>query len=217
MSFDVASAKTRLGLPSGDTTRDAIITGALNAALAIAENYCDRKFLFKHEVATFTHHNGGRLQLKRYPLQKVDSVTYGHTTGQGAVTAQPLDRDKWHVHYDYGYLEKHNGGGNHHDIIEVAYSGGYKLLPADLELALWGIFDNVYASMTPASAGGGVSAANMGGISSISLPDIGTISFGQGGATATAKTNFGNAMGLSNYSVYGPYFALLSIYKDLSA
>ena len=57
----------------------------------------------------------------------------------------------------------------------VTYSGGYKVLPPDLELALWAIFDAVW-SATPGA--GKVGTATAGGvIKSLSAPDIGTVQF----------------------------------------
>ena len=57
------------------------------------------------------------------------------------------------------------------------------MLPADLELALWMIFDQVWATLP--GGGAGTSAAGQ-GIESITIPDVGTIRFGSGGASGAA-------------------------------
>ena len=80
MTWDLAAGKARLGIAAGDTTKDAFVTAALNASLALAESYCDRKFLYAAERATFNHPRGASLSLPRYPLEQITAVT-GDTTG----------------------------------------------------------------------------------------------------------------------------------------
>jgi len=45
MMFDLANAKTRLGILPADATKDAFLQSSLDVALSFAETYCDRWFM----------------------------------------------------------------------------------------------------------------------------------------------------------------------------
>lgn len=164
MTFLLADAKARLGILPADTTKDVVMQGLLGAALALAENWCDRKFMYAAETETLVHPGGLALSLLRYPI---DTTTAPLVTGQsGTVTG-------WRTNAPAGLLEF--DGWAPSLAYTVTYSGGYKVLPPDLELALWAIFDAVWGA-TPGA--GKVGTATAGGvIKSISSPDIGSISF----------------------------------------
>ncbi len=74
MAFDLLTAYTRTGLVASPTN-DAQLTGTINVALAIVENYLDRKFLFDSQEDTFHHSSSATLHLIRYPVEKVSSAT----------------------------------------------------------------------------------------------------------------------------------------------
>lgn len=135
--FDLATAKTRLGITG--TAQDTQLQNALDIALAWAENYCDRYFMYQGQEEVFTHYHGPTLSLKRYPIESINpNLPDNHFDGNSGIV----------------YLHNHI---TDHQII-VDYFGGYKTLPADLEMALWGIFDSAWASVTSAGtapAGGG--------------------------------------------------------------
>jgi len=197
MSFDLIAAKARLGLT--DATKDLQVQLALDACLAIAESYCDRHFLWTHETAKFYDIYARRLQLSRYPLTSVVSVLDN--------SGNAISSTHYKVHHAYGYIQfKHYITDWE---AQVEYEGGYKVLPADLLIALWGIFDIVWPSINGSS--GGAATVAPGSISSISIPDVGTVSFSAGGQAAAAKLT-----GSASYSQYGPYFHLLDAYRDIS-
>ncbi len=214
--FDLDTGRTRIKLAPTDSTKDLLITMGMNAALAIAENYCDRYFIWKKDSSTFINPTGPRLQLKRYPITYVEYVG-----GLDGSTDSAISSDAYRVHHIHGYLTfgHHHRHHNHPTLFPyhfgrdflVKFEGGYKLdeLPADLELALWGIFDVVYAALDPNNAGS--SASGLGNIASINIPDVGTVSFQAGGTAATAKV-----AGSAAFSQYGPFFHLLDTYRDLS-
>ena len=83
------------------------------------------------------------------------------------------------------------------------YEAGYQDLPADLVIALWGIFDVIWAQMQ----GGAAVAA--GEIDSITIPDVGTIRYSN--STSGAKS------GSSADSIYGVNFNLLDKYRRIGA
>jgi hypothetical protein len=202
MSFDLKSARVRVGLAPDDTSKDPQIIGSINAALAIAENFCDRYFVWvQDEVASFYYQTSKKYSLKRYPIEEVTEI---------------IDSDgnfpEYKVHHLLGRIELKSY--NRAEELRIIYTAGYRVFPADLELALWGIFDATYASIDKAMSGtGGASApaVNTGSISSINIPDVGTVSFNNAGTTTSASAALTAAWGQ-----YGPYFHLLNSYKDHS-
>jgi hypothetical protein len=203
MSFDIESARKRVGVPDGDTSKDAELVASLNAALAIAENYCDRKFLYREETARFYYDATRKYSLKRYPIDEVVEV---------------IDSDgrfsEYKVHKLVGHVILKRP--NYAEEVIITYKAGYQILPADLELALWGIFDAAYASISRAMSGNGMGtgASNVGAISSINIPDVGTVSFNTDAASSTMTNAV--AAKTASWGQYGPFFLLLDAYKDHS-
>ena len=170
MAFLLNDAKTRQGILPADSTKDTILQVALDTALALAETYCNRRFMYATETATFHYPFSQSLQLNRYPLEQVVGIV---PVGQVAIGT-----DQYQVILGAGQIK--SLGWLSAKQIDVTYAGGYKTLPADLELALWMIFDSVWALIP--GGGAGTSAAGQ-GIESITIPDVGTIRFGGGGST----------------------------------
>jgi hypothetical protein len=167
MAFDLATAKTRLGITG--TAQDALITSACNAALAAAENYCDRRFLYKRDSVSFYDARSRKLSLDRYPIVSINTIS---AKGSGSV----LDTSTYHVHNWSGMILFH--GAPFFDELDIDYNGGYQTLPADLELALWMIFDGVWPIYSSNGGGGAATAGGApGAITSISVPDVGTLRF----------------------------------------
>lgn len=197
MAFDLETAKRRIGIDPTDMTQDGVIEATLSATQSIAESYCNRKFDYAEQTDVFYFQNSDKMNLSRYPVETIISIN--------------PDRF-FHGQFGSGY-KIHNligeilfYGTMVDSEITVTYTGGYKVLPADLELALWSIFDTVWPTASSTSGGGGVSA---GDISSITIPDVGTVRFSSG-STGNAGASYGN----SNYSVYGVQFFLLEPYRD---
>ena len=190
--FDLATAKIRLGIAAVDTTKDALLSNAISAALSIAESYCDRKFMYSTDSATFTHDHSGVLQVMRYPIERVSSVS--RDAGASNITDYHFVADTGQIVFDH-YHHQHE--------MTVAYVGGYKVLPADLLLALWGIFGNVYAALTQ-SGGGAVGGQ---AINSITIPDVGTIRYESSGAAGSSGAGAAGGL-IDNVTA-----ALLSFYR----
>lgn len=172
MAFDLTGARARLNIAAGDTSKDSQINMALDAALAIVENYLDRLLLQKQEAVEVIHQHGDTIQLHRFPIKNIVSVT-------------PSRKHQVHnaaglIVFDKQHLDRN---------LKVVYVGGFSRLPADLELALWMVFDDMYALQTGGSGGGGMAA---GEISSISIPDVGTIRYATGGTTAAGGAGGGD-------------------------
>lgn len=141
MAYDLETARVRIGLAADDTSQDVILTSAMTAALSFAEKYCDRKFMRQLESEQFVHFGQCKVQLIRYPVESV-----------GLVDADGKAYLDWHIDMPDGRIT-FDGRINAH-VLTVDYMGGYAVLPADLEMALWRLFDAAYSNIS--STGGSV-------------------------------------------------------------
>jgi hypothetical protein len=196
MAFLLADAKTRQGILPADSTKDVVLQASLDTALALAETYCNRRFTYAAETASFYFPFGTTLQLNRYPIEQVTSVTPLNQVAYGS--------QNYKVVLGTGQIKSR--GWLADDQIDVTYTGGYKVLPADLELALWMVFDAVWAAM-PGGGGGGSVAAPGQSISSITIPDVGTIRYDNGGpaSSGSATGGAGGLLPLSAASILNLY------------
>ncbi len=157
--YEIENLRTRVGLASDDPSKDTELIDAADVALAVAESYCDRKFMQQVTTDVFTHIIRSTLSLTRYPVETITS----------------LDPDiAHHIDMQNGviFLERFTAEKE----MTVVYEGGYDPVPKDLNLALKFIFDTVYAS---------ASGAATGGVKSVKLGDL-SISYDTGsGAKAT--------------------------------
>jgi hypothetical protein len=185
--FDLATAKTRLNITG--TAQDALLTVGINTALAVAERFCDRKFSYAAETVKFYHFYGDTLFLPRYPIESIVSNT-------GLPT-------QYKVHNGLGLIELH--APQSIEEVSISYTGGYKTLPPDLELALWSIFDTLW----PSIQSGGTSSLGSSAVASITVPDVGTIRYDNSGAGAGAGAGGAGA----NSNLYGAFFSVLETYR----
>ena len=191
--FDLDTAKGRLGIALADTSKDTVIASAMKATIAIAENYCKRKFERKLEVEMFPHFRGTAVSLQRYPILHVDAVRDNEHKSRVM---------KYQIDSAAGLIEFH--GQTEAEYLVVEYDAGYDPLPDDLEIAFWAIFDEVYtATSTSGGAGGG------GAIEKASLVGVGSVTFAKSGAAAAGVSP---DSGLP-YGLGGVYLNLLNNYK----
>ena len=162
--ISIETLRVRAGLLATDTTKDAEINVAINAASAIAERYCNRKFAYGEELETYTHHRGPGFQAHRFPIINMIST--------GSDIVSHVDKNAGVIYFD-GYNPDHE--------VTIHYEGGYTdgTLPADLELALLMMFDVTYASVS------GAGAVSTGGVESVSVTGVGTIRYSTGAAATT--------------------------------
>lgn len=78
MPFDQITALTRL--PALSVSQTAMVQPILDAALALAETYCDRRFMEQDEVEKVVPFAGNAIRVMRYPITSVASIT-GNTGG----------------------------------------------------------------------------------------------------------------------------------------
>ena len=193
MAWDISGAKVFLGLPAAvNPALDPQIQVGLDTALALAETYCNRLFSYAAETAAFTHPGSGVLQLARYPLEQVSNVSNDSGT---------ISNKNYHVIYGAGQIVFDGARGGH--TVTVTYAGGYKVLPPDLLLALWGIFGQVYGSMN--AAGGGAPTGQV--VQSITVPDVGTVRYESSGSSTGGAG--GGAVGM----IPATSVSLLNLYR----
>lgn len=142
--YDIETARIRIGLEPTDTSKDAQLNVAMSASLNFAENYCDRKFMKQAESERFVHFSYCGVQLKRFPVESVEMVS-----------ADGNSFSDFHIDMPVGRITLDSRISAH--ILTVDYVGGYEVLPADLEMALWRLFDSAYANInnTGGSLGNG--------------------------------------------------------------
>jgi len=196
----LTEAKVRLGILPANTAQDATITAVAGAALAIAEAYCRRKFALKAEVETFHHFRGRTLPLARYPIRSVTTVV----SSTGASLQHEDARGLGHIEF---------AGMVYAERLTVNYTGGFDPAapPADLWLALWTIFDYLWAQ-TPGggvAAGGGGGGVSAGGMKSFSIPGVISINYDE-----STKGNTSGGAHISSGATMPPLaMSILDLYR----
>ena len=143
--FDLATAKTRLGITG--TAQDAEVQAAINAALEAVEMYLNRKLTYNNDKEIFRDVRAHAVSLRRYPVESITTVSQDYFQ---------VDTETGLLYFD-GY-----GVGR---AITVEYIGGFKVIPAAIETALWMTLDNFWLVF----AGGSVSS---GGIKTVKAGDL---------------------------------------------
>lgn len=143
--FDLATAKTRLGITGN--AQDAEVQSAIDAALVAVELFLNRKLTYYKDEEIFRDVRSHTISLRRYPVESITSVSQDYFQ---------VDKETGLLYFD-GY-----GVGK---AITVKYTGGYKIIPAGIEAALWMTLDNFWLVF----AGGSVSS---GGIKTVKAGDL---------------------------------------------
>jgi hypothetical protein len=198
MSFDITTAKARLGIVG--TAQDTIIQVCMDTAKAIAEKHLDRMFDYAVETAKFYDFHGKQIHLHRYPIETVGSVSEPSSSSVAA--------SDYKVHATGGYIEFFHQ--RYFREVDVTYSAGYRTLPADLILGLWLIFDAVW-NATPgggATIGGATTSGALGALKSIETPDVGRLVF-ETSASSSASASVGACasrfLGADAINLLAPY------------
>jgi hypothetical protein len=197
-SFDLAAAKAELGIVG--TAQDAAIQRVLDAALGMVETYLDRKLFHARETVTFHEVSARKLWVDRYPIDTVYAI-------DGNTPSVDLE-----VHRRNGWLIGPWGGRK----VEVDYSGGYIVLPADLDYALWTVFHALWSSANQQTGNPGASASiAAGGLKSINITGVGSLTYDGGSSGGGA----GVGAGQSGFAGLMPpqVISILDLYRRLSA
>jgi hypothetical protein len=132
------------------------------------------------EIVGGTH---GRISLRRYPLTAITGIDT--VENDGTLTPDGQANYVWEA--STGLLFGLRTTTARKTLI--TYTAGYQVLPADLEMALWQVFDTVWASMQP--GGGGSSVSGGQAIKSVTLADVGTIHFDVGSSGNAQSSSAG--------------------------
>jgi hypothetical protein len=208
MAWDLETAYVRTGLDQS-ATNDTLLAAAMTASLSVAEVWLNRKLTFSVDLESFPMaYYPDSLTLRRYPLSEIISVT--HATEQMVLPLEPTDRPypgRYVVHADTGLIYFQTPVASQQVVVE--YEGGYVEFPADMELALWLIFDEVFGSMAPDDTDDS-STGDLGAVTSITVPDVGTVRF----ATVSTSSVTGAASGSdANPFIPAGAAAILSPYR----
>ena len=169
MAFDLATARIRTGTTT--TPDDTAMQNILDTAIAFAERYCSRYFKNATYVEEFRDRASRTLQLHAFP--EITSIDIEDSNGKTLdISHIGLDEERGIVYGGFFVGAK---------ALTVTYQGGYVTLPLDLEMALWGIFDNIYGDMTKTNVTG-----SAGGISSVTLADVGTVKYNTSGSGSSS-------------------------------
>jgi hypothetical protein len=190
--IDPATLRVRAGLAADDDSRDNEITLAARLSQEMLEAYLDRELTFGKRVEFFTHDRGPTLTLAAYP---VDGDVIVRGVDDSAIP------DSFHVARSTGLVQLDWINGTHE--IEVEYHGGFELPPAAIGTAILVGFDYVWANVI--NAAGMVQGA--GAIKSLSVPDVGTVSFFDGSGAS------GDGGGDGAPAAFGAMSDLLAPYR----
>lgn len=166
MTIDLATAYKRTGLEENEDN-DAVLTATINVCLAAIEQYLDRKFLYGAQIDKFYYTKYAKYDLTRYPVEEIRSISPSF---------------EYEVHHNSGVLVLPAHFVTRR--LKIEYVGGYRVVPADLEQGFWITFDAVYGGQDP-------SYLAAGSISSITVPDVGTIRYSSDYAEDQSSGSYG--------------------------
>jgi hypothetical protein len=200
-TFTLEAAKVRVGVT--DDASDVLIAATMAASLEALEAYLNRKIRpFNDSVKeTQTPFNGHSIQLHTLPVEDVNSITL--VEGGSAVTDFHFDADVGRVFFPRTMAHK----------LLIDYKGGYSVaIPPLFEAALWMLFDSIWPTVQKSTSAGGAVVSQTGAVKSISIPDVGTVQFDVGAASAGTA-----AAGSSLDTLFGALASALLAYRIVEA
>lgn len=182
--------KIFLGIDPGDTTSDPELEAALQQAIAVIEGWLDR-IIIKRPVDEYFAHHIGTVQLHEFP---VDLTAPLNVFKDGV-----LDENykPWLTRKQICNLSR---TGNAYDTpvdwrpyaqVTITYTAGYDPLPSDLTNAIIWTANGFYTSTGTGTVPGGSS----GDVKSMSLYDVGSISYDVGGSSSGSSYMGANTTG----------------------
>lgn len=204
MAWTLEAAYARTGLDE-TPENDALLTGVMTATVAVVEMWLNRKLQYAVESESFPMvYAPTTLTLRRYPLEEItgiyfagDQMSLPITPGNYRLTQRFVADPETGLLFFPSPLARNS--------ITVQYTGGYVEFPPDLELALWLVFDKVYAD----GFGGGGSGGTVGEVSSITVPDVGTVRFATATSVSIDAASSGDYNGMIPISAMG----ILNLYR----
>lgn len=207
MAWDVQTAREITGAAAA--TPDAALVRAMDVVLALVQRLLARGLFKQRETSRFYNVSSPRIYLRRYPIETVHSVNGVPLSGCSI------------IHHCDGWIQVKNVSATC-CTLEVDYTGGYDVLPPDLEAALWEIFLFYWDQLDPLTGlmrpggGGAAAAGGTGEVSRVTLADFGTVSFDVGGSSGSSGDSFGRAGPGSYWGWLEPWASVLQTYRNMS-
>lgn len=129
---NVADVKELLGITSGDSSKNNLITRKINQATEIIETYCQRRF----KLTTYTDEEydatgTDELVLKQRPITTLTSVG-ARDTSQNQDDWTNFEAEDYFYNSDAGVIEGNFNFSGRWNRYRVTYSAGYETIPHDL-------------------------------------------------------------------------------------
>lgn len=205
----LTALKPMLGIEATDTSQDARIALLADIAAGMIEGYCAREFP-RGEYAEALVPTVPDLFLRNYPIHSVQTLQI-----DGTVVAS----DQIAIFGPAGRLRLRSGSWVG-QTVEVSYTAGYTLVPAELRYVLIDIVGqlmarNVGAQQTVQGPLGGM-VLGRGGVRTISIPDAISITYDTGeiaGSSAGSAT-FGTITHAYANVLLAPHVPVLDMYRS---
>lgn len=169
MTFDLQTAYARTGLEE-TPENSAALTGVMAASLTAVEKFLNRLLPFAQETVEVLFQHSRSIQLSRYPVERIVAVS--------------ANAGGYQLHNATGMiLFAHNVCSER---IQITYEGGYRQLPADLELALWLVFDALLPLAIGDQGGAGSSGSNA--VESVTITGVGTVRFATSSSSSSSTS-----------------------------
>jgi len=194
--WDLATARSAAGLAPGDTTHDVAVQSVMDYTLASVEHLLGRGLLRARVTERFYDVSTRSLRLHRWPIETVFS---------------PKCRV---VQHRIGWVEPEKWSN---DCVAIDYIGGFRVLPSDLEGAMWEAFKQRYGNVDPVTglpASGTGTVATPGGVSRVSVADFGSVTFDTGGASSGSSDTGGFSTDISIWGWLYPWASILRLYQS---
>ena len=188
----LALFKEFLGIDPGDATQDDELNQALNMAGDAIETYLDRAVV-KRTLTEYFRHHFGTVELHDYPVA-IDTPPVVTLDG-----ATQTDYQLWLGRGQVGQLSRL---GRRPDMpmdwraynqVTVAYEAGYDPIPSDLANAIIYTASLIYQSNGTGNIPGG---GGSGEVKSMSIYDVGSISYDVGSSSSGSGSGYFAAAGL---------------------
>lgn len=180
MTWDITTAQARFPKMTAPE-----VTALMDASVLVLEGELNRHIIYKAYTEERVELEARGIHPARaYPIDSAVQVTVDGQNFDGSI-----EHDNGLMYFNESRWQAKAGS-----TIKIQYTGGFNPLPADLEVALWGIFDSFAAN---AASAGNVSLTN---VDSVTIPDVGTVRF--------SNQDF-PAQGSTGINQFGPMFSLV--------
>jgi hypothetical protein len=127
----IATVKTQLDIPSGDTSQDSFLERLINSSSQQIEMFCNRPFVSASFTEYYDANRTNEIMLKKAGVTAITSVYLDSSRVWAADSLVDAS--------EYGFMQpnllrKYSGTwGAGTQILKVTYTAGYIVIPADVE------------------------------------------------------------------------------------